>query len=110
MFLKELPEQLLAPADELDWSQVEEFVQLRRESTLAASLAGAPADFRRRKSGDRFRSGDRVEHPLLGPGRILRVESVGGDQKMRLLFDDGTEQTLYARFAQLDPLPPAADS
>jgi DNA helicase-2/ATP-dependent DNA helicase PcrA len=126
MFLNELPDQLLAPADELDWDAVDDFVQLRRLSPAAAAAAAVAlagndsaehsdgqesgADRRPGAGAGSFRRGDRVEHPLLGPGRILSVEMVGGDQKMKLLFDDGTEQTLYARFAHLDRLPPAANS
>ncbi|MBN1515652.1 UvrD-helicase domain-containing protein [Candidatus Sumerlaeota bacterium] len=50
---------------------------------------------------DELRPGVRVRHPLLGVGEILSAENAGDDRKLSVLFEDGSEETLYARFARL---------
>jgi DNA helicase-2/ATP-dependent DNA helicase PcrA len=49
----------------------------------------------------KYRSGQRVEHPTFGAGRITESEGLGDKQKVTILFNDGTERRLMVKYANL---------
>ena len=51
-----------------------------------------------------YRIGERVEHPRFGVGTIQRIETLAQDHKLVVLFNDGSERTLLAKFAKLTKL------
>ncbi len=69
---------------------------LRRIAPIAGSAApAAPCN---------YRIGERVEHPRFGVGTIQRIETLAQDHKLVVLFADGSERTLLAKFAKLTKL------
>ncbi len=51
-----------------------------------------------------YNVGDRVEHPRFGAGTIRRIDTLAQDHKLVVLFADGSERTLLAKFAKLTKL------
>lgn len=49
----------------------------------------------------KYRSGQRVEHPTFGSGRIMNSEGLGDKQKVTILFNDGIERRLMVKYANL---------
>ena len=58
-----------------------------------------------RVSGDEgevpWKRGDRVLHPLFGPGRVVKTQGSGESLKVKVVFDKVGEKLLVARFARL---------
>ena len=48
-----------------------------------------------------FRAGDAVRHRVFGMGTVQEVTGTGGQQKVRILFDDGSERTFSASAAPI---------
>ena len=71
----------------------------RTASGLSASPASAgPA------SGGGYAVGQRVSHPIFGPGTVQRIETLASDFKLVVAFDRAGEKTLLAKFAKLSRL------
>ena len=51
-----------------------------------------------------FQAGQRVEHPIFGPGSIVEVAGSGSDAKLRIRFDRAGMKTIKLRYAELDLL------
>ena len=49
----------------------------------------------------KYKSGQRVEHPTFGSGRITESEGLGDKQKVTILFHDGIERRLMVKYANL---------
>ncbi|MBL7996003.1 hypothetical protein JNM05_11590, partial [bacterium] len=49
----------------------------------------------------KYRSGQNVEHPTFGSGRITESEGLGDKQKVTILFHDGIERRLMVKYANL---------
>ncbi len=48
-----------------------------------------------------FTAGQRVQHPTFGKGKIISVEGKGDNQKLKVLFSDGSEKKLFVKYANL---------
>jgi DNA helicase-2/ATP-dependent DNA helicase PcrA len=48
--------------------------------------------------------GARVEHSKFGVGTVKKVETMSGDRKAMILFDEAGEKTLLLSFAKLKVL------
>src|SRR5262249_10749036 len=87
-FLSEVPHDVLAdetPADEFE-----------------AIGFGASFDSSASEVGEsEFAPGERVRHPYFGPGTIVSVSGVHGNQKVVVRFGDGTERKLAIEYAKL---------
>ena len=56
-----------------------------------------------------FKKGDKVSHPVYGPGRVVEIPSCSSDAdipKVIVVFDNGVRQTLALQYAPLEILPP----
>jgi DNA helicase-2/ATP-dependent DNA helicase PcrA len=51
-----------------------------------------------------FRTGQRVRHPSIGPGRIEQIMPDGERSRVVIQFDAGARLTLVLKFARLEPL------
>lgn len=49
----------------------------------------------------KYKSGQRIEHPTFGSGRITESEGLGDKQKVTILFQDGVERRLMVKYANL---------
>ena len=49
----------------------------------------------------KYKSGQHVEHPTFGSGRITESEGLGDKQKVTILFHDGIERRLMVKYANL---------
>ena len=74
---------------------------LRRVGVRSASFSAAPSAAA--SSGD-YAVGQRVEHSKFGVGIVRRIETLDGDQKLAIEFDNAGEKTLLAKFAKLSKL------
>ncbi len=74
---------------------------LRRVGVRPASFSAAPSAAA--SSGD-YAVGQRVEHSKFGVGIVRRIETLDGDQKLAIEFDNAGEKTLLAKFAKLNKL------
>lgn len=63
----------------------------------AASASGAV-------SAGGYTVGERVEHAKFGVGIVRRIETLAGDHKLVVAFDNAGEKTLLAKFAKLTKL------
>jgi len=57
-------------------------------------------------TGSGFRTGDRVKHPSIGPGRIEQIIPDGEKSRVVVRFDTGARLTLVLKFARLEPIGP----
>ena len=51
--------------------------------------------------GGQWQRGDRVLHPIFGPGRVVATQGEGDSLKVKVVFDKVGEKLLVARFARL---------
>ncbi len=56
------------------------------------------------ESGSVFKTGDRIKHPSIGPGRIELIIPDGERSRVVIKFDSGARLTLVLKFARLEPL------
>ncbi|MFP3938934.1 MAG: ATP-dependent helicase [Acidobacteriota bacterium] len=49
-----------------------------------------------------IRKGSRVEHPILGPGRVLATEGSGDQEKITVFFEKAGRKKLVAKYANLE--------
>ncbi len=54
--------------------------------------------------GGNYTVGDRVEHALFGRGEVIRIEYLGGDQKLTVEFPKLGQKSLLTKFAKLRKL------
>ena len=48
-----------------------------------------------------FKVGDLVEHPIFGSGKIMVLSGTGENQRVGVLFKDGTKKKLIVKYANL---------
>lgn len=78
-------------------------VETRPVSAVGGASAGhsGPAGA---ASGGGYTVGQRVAHPIFGPGTVQRIETLTADFKLVVAFDRAGEKTLLAKFAKLSRL------
>ena len=52
-------------------------------------------------SFDDFKVGDLVDHPIFGSGKIMVLSGTGENQRVGVVFKDGTKKKLIVKFANL---------
>jgi DNA helicase-2/ATP-dependent DNA helicase PcrA len=67
-------------------------------------VAPPAADAVEGEAGTVFKTGDRVNHPSIGPGRIEQTIPDGERSRVVIKFDSGARLTLVLKFARLEPL------
>ena len=50
---------------------------------------------------DDFQVGDNVEHSIFGTGKIMALSGTGENQRVGVVFNDGTRKKLIVKFANL---------
>ena len=50
---------------------------------------------------DDFQVGDNVEHSIFGAGKIMALSGTGENQRVGVVFSDGTKKKLIVKFANL---------
>jgi DNA helicase-2/ATP-dependent DNA helicase PcrA len=50
---------------------------------------------------DDFKAGDMVEHSIFGPGKIMVLSGTGENQRVGVVFKDGTKKKLIVKYANL---------
>lgn len=50
---------------------------------------------------DDFKVGDMVEHSIFGPGKIMVLSGTGENQRVGVIFKDGTKKKLIVKYANL---------
>ena len=50
---------------------------------------------------DDFQVGDNVEHSIFGVGKIMALSGSGENQRVGVVFSDGTRKKLIVKFANL---------
>ena len=53
---------------------------------------------------DDFKVGDMVEHPIFGLGKIMVLSGTGENQRVGVVFKDGTKKKLIVKYANLTKL------
>ena len=53
---------------------------------------------------DDFKVGDMVEHSIFGAGKIMALSGTGENQRVGVVFNDGTRKKLIVKFANLKKL------
>ena len=53
---------------------------------------------------DDFQVGDNVEHSIFGAGKIMALSGTGENQRVGVVFNDGTRKKLIVKFANLKKL------
>ena len=56
------------------------------------------------QAGTEFKTGDRINHPSIGPGRIEQTIPDGERSRVVIKFDSGARLTLVLKFARLEPI------
>ncbi|WP_418983464.1 ATP-dependent helicase [Alistipes sp.] len=86
-------------------------VQTPRPSTegmrrvgVRQTMDGGLASGSSASAGGEYAVGQRVEHAKFGVGIIRRIETLAGDHKLVVAFDNAGEKTLLAKFAHLTKL------
>lgn len=51
-----------------------------------------------------FKVGDRVSYSYFGEGTVISIEGEGSDERIKVLFDDGTQKNILSRFSKLIPI------
>ena len=54
------------------------------------------------KSLSKYPSGSKVKHKLYGVGSVLETEGTGPDEKIVIMFQDGTRKKFMVKFAPLE--------
>jgi DNA helicase-2/ATP-dependent DNA helicase PcrA len=50
---------------------------------------------------DDFKAGDLVEHSIFGMGKIMVLSGTGENQRVGVVFKDGTKKKLIVKYANL---------
>ena len=95
-FLNEIPEESL---ERISFSSAvtRKFVAGKKKDGLT-QMVRTVTDF------DDFQVGDNVEHSIFGAGKIMALSGTGENQRVGVVFNDGTRKKLIVKFANLKKL------
>ena len=93
-FINEVPEKSL---DKISFSSAvtRKFVRSKRNKDGLTEMVRTVTDF------DDFQVGDNVEHSIFGNGKIMALSGSGENQRVGVVFSDGTKKKLIVKFANL---------
>ena len=96
-FINEIPEESL---DRISFSSAvtRKFVAGKKKKDGLTQIVRTVTDF------DDFQVGDNVEHSILGAGKIMALSGTGENQRVGVVFNDGTRKKLIVKFANLKKL------
>ena len=96
-FINEIPEESL---DRISFSSAvtRKFVAGKKKKDGLTQMVRTVTDF------DDFQVGDNVEHSIFGAGKIMALSGTGENQRVGVLFNDGTRKKLIVKFANLKKL------
>ena len=96
-FINELPEDSL---EKISFSSAvtRKFIINRRKKEGLTQMVRTVTDF------DDFQVGDNVEHSIFGAGKIMALSGTGENQRVGVVFNDGTRKKLIVKFANLKKL------
>ena len=96
-FINEIPEESL---DRISFSSAvnRKFVAGKKKKDGLAQMVRTVTDF------DDFQVGDNVEHSIFGAGKIMALSGTGENQRVGVVFNDGTRKKLIVKFANLKKL------
>ena len=96
-FLNEIPEESL---ERISFSSAvtRKFVAGKKKKDGLAQMVRTVTDF------DDFQVGDNVEHSIFGAGKIMALSGTGENQRVGVVFNDGTRKKLIVKFANLKKL------
>ena len=93
-FINEIPEDSL---EKISFSSAvtRKFIINRRKKEGLTQMVRTVTDF------DDFQVGDNVEHSIFGAGKIMALSGTGENQRVGVIFNDGTRKKLIVKFANL---------
>ena len=93
-FINEIPEEAL---DRISFSSAvtRKFIAGKRKKDGLTQMVRTVTDF------DDFQVGDNVEHSIFGAGKIMALSGTGENQRVGVVFNDGTRKKLIVKFANL---------
>ena len=93
-FINEIPKEAL---DRISFSSAvtRKFVAGKRKKDGLTQMVRTVTDF------DDFQVGDNVEHSIFGAGKIMALSGTGENQRVGVVFNDGTRKKLIVKFANL---------
>ena len=93
-FISEIPEKSL---DKISFRSAvtRKFIAGKRNKDGLTEMVRTVTDF------DDFQVGDNVEHSIFGNGKIMALSGSGENQRVGVLFSDGTRKKLIVKFANL---------
>jgi len=96
-FINEIPEKSL---DRISFSSAvtRKFVAGKKKKDGLTQMVRTVTDF------DDFQVGDNVEHSIFGAGKIMALSGTGENQRVGVVFNDGTRKKLIVKFANLKKL------
>ena len=96
-FISEIPEESL---DRISFSSAvtRKFVPGKKKKDGLTQMVRTVTDF------DDFQVGDNVEHSIFGAGKIMALSGTGENQRVGVVFNDGTRKKLIVKFANLKKL------
>ena len=96
-FINEIPEDSL---DRISFSSAvtRKFVAGKKKKDGLTQMVRTVTDF------DDFQVGDNVEHSIFGAGKIMALSGTGENQRVGVVFNDGTRKKLIVKFANLKKL------
>ena len=96
-FINEIPEEAL---ERISFSSAvtRKFVAGKRKKDGLTQMVRTVTDF------DDFQVGDNVEHSIFGAGKIMALSGTGENQRVGVVFNDGTRKKLIVKFANLKKL------
>ena len=93
-FINEIPENSLERIS-FSSSVTRKFVSGTRKKDGLTQMVRTVTDF------DDFQVGDNVEHSIFGAGKIMALSGTGENQRVGVVFSDGTKKKLIVKFANL---------
>ena len=96
-FINEIPENSLEKIS-FSSSVTRKFVSGTRKKDGLTQMVRTVTDF------DDFQVGDNVEHSIFGIGKIMALSGTGENQRVGVVFSDGTRKKLIVKFANLKTL------
>ena len=93
-FINELPEDSIEKIS-FRSAVTRKFISNKKRDQGLTKMVRTVTDF------DDFRVGDNVEHSIFGAGKIMALSGTGENQRVGVLFKDGTKKKLIVKYANL---------
>ena len=93
-FINEIPEESIERIS-FRSAVTRKFVSGKRKKDGLTQMVRTVTDF------DDFQVGDNVEHSIFGAGKIMALSGTGENQRVGVVFNDGTRKKLIVKFANL---------